>query len=674
MTGAQSSLPARQLNRFLRAMTFQQQLGIAMTVGVFCLALFSSMGSAWQGSRQVRENLIQQSLRMAASLATQSKLGLLSGSPENVSEAVAATLAFPDVLRVEVLKTDGGKLLAKGVLPKGEADKPTLISAASREAYLESESDDAWRFVAPVWSTRQETPFDVVAPTDELLGHAVVVMSKSTLTKMVANIFLVNILSSFFFAAVFLIVIRLLSARLTRPLNALSSAMARAEQGDVQVRTAVDGPRDIQTMAQAFNQMIAALQERGDELERHRGHLEELVRDRTTELRMAKDRAEVASQAKSDFLARMSHELRTPLNAIMGYAQILKMDRTLSDRQLNCLNTIHGSGEHLLMLIVDILDLSQIEAGKTELRPTPVDPRTLAAMLDDIIRIKAAEKQLTFLTDCGEDLPKAMLVDEKRLRQVLLNLLSNAVKFTKSGIVSLNMKMVALDQASKQARIRFEVQDTGDGIRPEDQQRVFEPFEQAGDSRSRAAGTGLGLAISRQLVRLMGGELQLKSELGAGSLFWFELTLPLAERASPSEAAVHHVTGYAGPRRRVLVVDDVAANREMLTELLGALGFETDAAIHGQDALDKVALMPPDLVLMDLAMPVMDGLEATRRLRATELGKSLPIIALSANASHTHRDQAMEAGATMFMSKPFENAVLLSNLGNCLSLTWVPQA
>lgn len=675
MTGAQTSLPSRQLNRLLRAMTFQQQLGVAMTVGVLCLALFSSMGSAWQGSRQVRDNLIQQSMRMAASLATQSKLALLSGSPENVAEAVAATLAFPDVLRVEVLKTDGGNLLAKGVLPKGEADKPVLMQSATRDAYLESESDDAWRFVAPVWSTRQETPFDVVAPTDELLGHAVVVMSKSTLTRMVANIFLVNILSSFFFAAVFLVVIRLLSARLTRPLNSLSSAMARAEQGDVQVRTSVDGPRDIQTMAQAFNQMIAALQERGDELERHRGHLEELVRDRTTELRMAKDRAEVASQAKSDFLARMSHELRTPLNAIMGYAQILKMDRTLTDRQLNCLNTIHGSGEHLLMLIVDILDLSQIEAGKTDLRPTRVDPRTLAAMLDDIIRIKAAEKQLTFLTDCGEDLPTALMVDEKRLRQVLLNLLSNAVKFTMSGIVSLNVKLVSLDEAGKKARVRFEVQDSGVGIRSEDQQRVFEPFEQAGDARSRAAGTGLGLAISRQLVRLMGGELHLKSEIGAGSLFWFELTLPLAEASDKCAAVpVVRAVGYEGPRRRILVVDDVAANREMLTELLGALGFETQDAVHGQEALDKVLSTPPDLVLMDLAMPVMDGLEATRRIRETEVGKTLPVIALSANASHTHRDQAMEAGATMFMSKPFDNAVLLGNLGRCLSLTWVSQA
>lgn len=671
MTGAETSLPARQLARILKGMTFQQQIAIAMAMGVLCMALFSSVGSAWQGSQQVRDNLIQQSLRIASSLANQSKLALLSGSPDNAAEAVAATLAFPDVLRVEVRKTDGKVLLAKGIMTKGQSDLPMLAQTAVREAYLESETDDAWRFVAPVWTARSETPFDVVAPTDEFLGHVVVVLSKATLGRMVANIFLVNMLSSFFFAGVFLIVIRFLCARLTRPLDMLSSAMSRAEQGEVQVRTPVDGPRDIQAMAQAFNRMIAALQERGEELQSHRDHLEELVGRRTTELQMAKERAEIASQAKSDFLARMSHELRTPLNAIMGYAQILKMDRTLTERQLTCLNTIHGSGEHLLMLIVDILDLSQIEAGKTELHLAAVDPKALTNMLDDIIRIKASEKQLTFMVEAAEDLPKAVMLDEKRLRQVLLNLLSNAVKFTQQGTVSLRIHIVGREEGDDQVRMRFEVQDSGVGVRPEDQQRIFEPFEQAGDSRSRAAGTGLGLAISRQLVRLMGGDLHVRSEVGAGSLFWFELSAPLAS-ALPHAASVRvDVSGYEGPRKRILVVDDVAANRLMLVELLRPLGFEISEAIHGQDVLDQIPSNTPDLILMDLAMPVMDGLEATRRIRAGHVCADVPIIALSANASRQHAEQALAAGATLFMSKPFERAELLSHLGACLSLTWI---
>lgn len=670
MTGAQTSLPARQLARILKGMTFQQQIAIAMAVGVLCMALFSSVGSAWQGSRQVRDNLIQQSLRIASSLANQSKLALLSGSPDNAAEAVAATLAFPDVLRVEVRKVDGKELLAKGLLIDGQTELHLSSHTEARDAYLESETDDAWRFVAPVWTMRAETPFDVVAPSDEFLGFAVVVLSKGTLGRMVTNIFMVNMLSSFFFAGVFLVVIRFLCARLTRPLDMLSSAMSRAEQGEVHVRTPVDGPRDIQTMAQAFNRMIAALQERGEELQKHRDHLEELVDRRTTELQMAKERAEIASQAKSDFLARMSHELRTPLNAIMGYAQILKMDRSLTERQLTCLNTIHGSGEHLLMLIVDILDLSQIEAGKTELHLAPVDPRALTNMLDDIIRIKAAEKQLTFLVEAAEALPKAAMLDEKRLRQVLLNLLSNAVKFTQQGMVTLRIKVLSCDDGDDRVRMRFEVQDSGVGVRPEDLQRIFEPFEQAGDSRSRAAGTGLGLAISRQLVRLMGGDLHVQSEVGAGSLFWFELNAPLATTLPLAASARTDMTGYDGPRKRILVVDDVAANRIMLVELLRPLGFEISEAIHGQDVLDQLPSVAPDLILMDLAMPVMDGLEATRQIRAGAVCPQVPIIALSANASRQHSDQALAAGATLFMSKPFERVELLSHLGACLSLTW----
>ncbi|HET6787270.1 MAG TPA: histidine kinase dimerization/phospho-acceptor domain-containing protein, partial [Aquabacterium sp.] len=358
----QPTLPIRRWTDWLHRSTFQRQLSVAVTIGVILMALFSSVGSAWQGSRHIKETLLQQGERIATSLAMQSTLALLSSSPDNVAEAVGATLTFPDVLRAEIRRADGSLLLARGVAVS-HSDAVMPLRALPKEAYIESETEDAWCFVAPVWTRPTASPFDVQPSEAEYLGYVRLVHSKNTLTRMMANIFVVNLTSSFFFAALFLAAIRFLSGRITRPLHVLSGAMARAERGEANVRAVVDGPKDIQAMALAFNRMITVLQDRGDELQSHREHLEDLVRERTAELRQAKDRAEEASQAKSAFLARMSHELRTPLNAIMGYAQILKMDKSLTPRQLTGLNTIHSSGEHLLLLIIDILDLSRIEAG-----------------------------------------------------------------------------------------------------------------------------------------------------------------------------------------------------------------------------------------------------------------------------------------------------------------------
>lgn len=679
-----TTVPAedRRATGLLHRMTFQRQLSIAVAVGVVLLALFSSIASAWQGSRQIRDTLMRQGAHIATSLATQSTLALLYASSDNASDAVNAALTFPDVLRVEIRRADGGTLLVRGTAGKdSSAGNLPLPQLHPREAFLEAETDETWRFVAPVWTKPADTPFEVVAPTEEFLGYVRVVHSKATLVRMMADIFIVNLTCAFFFAGLFLVAIRYLSRRISRPLNVLSAAMARAERGEAHVRAVIDGPQDIEHMAQAFNRMIAVLQERGDELQRHRDHLEDLVRERTGELRTAKDRAEIANQAKSAFLARMSHELRTPLNAIMGYAQLLKMDKSLNDRQMQGLKTIHGSGEHLLLLIVDILDLSQIEAGKTELHPAPVAVPTFLQGLSDIIRIKAEEKGLQFVLDCGEGVPNSIEVDEKRLRQVLLNLLSNAVKFTAQGLVSLSVRRMDTQTQESTATLRFEVHDTGVGIPKDEQDRVFEPFEQAGDARSRAAGTGLGLAIVRQLVRLMGGEVQVDSRVDAGSLFWFELrvhcsagdtlVLPLPTPTTPDT----EMSGYEGRRRTILIVDDVDINRTMLIDILRPLGFDTVEAADGQQALDRIGEALPDLVLMDLAMPVMDGLKATRALRAQESTSKLPIIALSANASNADRDEALAAGANVFIAKPFERTELLRQLGESLDLRWTaPQS
>jgi CheY-like chemotaxis protein len=337
----------------------------------------------------------------------------------------------------------------------------------------------------------------------------------------------------------------------------------------------------------------------------------------------ARDQASEASRAKSAFLANMSHELRTPLNAILGYAQILQWDQQLSERQTTGLTTIEQAGQHLLALIDEILDLSKIEAGRLELHAAPLELAPFLQGIGNIIRVRAEQQGVRFIHDAGE-LPAIVIADERRLRQVLLNLLGNAAKFTDRGEVSLRVR--ALDADEYQARLRFEVRDTGIGIKPEDLDTLFQSFQQVGEERRRRGGTGLGLAISRQLVRHMGGDIQVESAPGRGSRFWFEIVLPTGS-ADAAPAPERRVVGYEGERKTVLVVDDVPANRALLVDMLRPLGFTMVEAENGRVGLEKAQAVLPDVILMDNVMPVMDGLEATKRLRELPALKEVPVIA-----------------------------------------------
>jgi PAS domain S-box-containing protein len=383
--------------------------------------------------------------------------------------------------------------------------------------------------------------------------------------------------------------------------------------------------------------------------------------------RAARKSAEAANAAKSAFLANMSHELRTPLNGILGYAQILQRDPALGERQRAGVNVIRQSGDHLLNLINDILDLAKIEAGKTELQPAEVELASFVQGIIEIISVKAAQKTLAFLCDLAPDLPAWVRLDEKHLRQVLLNLLSNAVKFTDHGQVTLRVRCGAGD------RLRFEVHDTGVGIAAEQQDAIFQPFTQAGEEQRRQGGTGLGLSISRQYVRLMGDDIRLESKAGVGSIFWFEAHAPvvLADAATARATQAERIPiAYTGPRMKVLVVDDVAENRAVVVDLLAPLGFEVIEAVNGREALVQAQSQRPQLILMDLSMPKMDGLEAARRLRSVDGFARLPIIAMSASVSPGDSKQSLDAGMNAFLPKPLDMDKLLAEIGAMLPLAW----
>jgi PAS domain S-box-containing protein len=382
-------------------------------------------------------------------------------------------------------------------------------------------------------------------------------------------------------------------------------------------------------------------------------------------LAQAKEAAETANHAKSEFLANMSHELRTPLNGILGFAQILQKDKNLNPQQLDGIRTIYQSGEHLLTLLNDILDMSKVEAGKMELQSKDFHFQHFLKGIIDIIQIRAQQKDIDFAYNCRSDLPIAVHVDETRLRQVLINLLGNAIKFTDHGQVTFKVTPYG-------DKIRFQVEDTGQGIAPDELETIFQPFQQVGHQKYKSEGTGLGLPISKKLVDMMGGILQVKSTLGKGSWFWFDLALPeVPGWQSVDKVPQRSIIGFKGKVQTILVVDDKEANRALLRNLLSPLGFEVREAINGVDGVEKALKNSPDVILMDLIMPEMNGLEATHWIRNSSKLPNVIIIAVSASAFQQHREESLAAGCNDFIAKPIQTDELLQKLQKYLKLDWL---
>ncbi|MBF0227504.1 MAG: response regulator [Desulfobacterales bacterium] len=375
--------------------------------------------------------------------------------------------------------------------------------------------------------------------------------------------------------------------------------------------------------------------------------------------------AEIANAAKSRFVAHVSHELRTPLNGILGYTQILMLDKSLSDSQKTGIKTIHRSGELLLSIINDILDISKIEADKMSLEIS--DFYFLGFLNDIVMNIKGRlqNKKIIFITEFAPDIPDYIKGDQKRLTQVLLNLLGNAVKFVKQGKIIFNV--------SRNGHfIRFSVEDTGYGIPKDRLNDIFLPFVQIPNHQGEIKGTGLGLSISSKLVELMGGKLNVVSSEGIGSVFWFEIALEQSElKISKITFEYKNIIGYQGRPIKILIVDDIQENRSILKELLLPLGFEIQEAVSGREAVNSAEIFIPDLIIMDLIMPEMDGFIATKKIKDNPLTRKTPIIALSASVSEKIIMLCKAAGCDDFVSKPVNMDILLSRIKNFLNLSWV---
>ncbi|MEN9847672.1 MAG: hypothetical protein RL368_412, partial [Pseudomonadota bacterium] len=587
--------------------------------------------------------------------------GLLVGSSDGRSPFITKGSRVEDVERIAAVNAESPLIRAAaqhlherfGNLNKVETQQQLDFSFSNQTQYLQ---------VTPLQDGKGiDWLIGVVIPQSEFMGSIEQNVQTTIILAVIALLLAigVGIITASWISSP---ILHLNSAAKMLAQGKWDSAMSETQRHD-----------EVGQLAQSFTSMAKQLQQTFAELTASQAALQEInanleneVAKRTHELATEKEAAEGANRAKSTFLATMSHELRTPLNGILGYAQILARPKDLTQKQQEGVQIIQSSGEYLLTLINDILDVSRIEAGKVELQPSDFHFGGFIEMITNLFEMRAKQKNIAFIYEPLSPLPVAVRIDEKRLRQVLINLLGNAIKFTLVGGVSLRVSY-------EKGVAHFMVEDTGVGIAEEDIERIFLPFQQVGDHKQRAEGTGLGLAITKRLTEMMGGRLSVTSHLGRGSCFKISIELPAVDTPVQGKQDNNQpiITGYEGERLKIMIIDDKWENRSVLSNLLSPLGFQIIEACNGAEALELLSKKSPDLILTDLVMPVLDGFEFTRKVRKEVAYQNLPIIAVSASVFDLHQQDSIDAGCNAFLAKPIQADTLLQSLQNFLKFTWV---
>jgi signal transduction histidine kinase/DNA-binding NarL/FixJ family response regulator/HAMP domain-containing protein len=705
-----NSLPGERKERLsdrlkaLMPLTFRGQAVLFLFPLIVIISMVYTFESISTERKILRNEIIKKGETIAAIAARNAELSLLSENVEQLKSSARPLMEIKDVAFVLFLNKRSEVLYHEGI--KHSFEESLTLDSGRAVSFFEYH--DYFEFIVPVVTVKAAEELFLLEgsgsapPVREQIGWVCIGLSKEVMSRSERQIIVRSGITALLFSTVGIILLYMFIAFMTRPLYALINAVKDLREGEHHEVTVVSPRSEIGRLSAEFNRMSRAIKEREEalqenvmeleqtqdelqenvqelelqveareeaeaELRKHRDHLEDLVLERTAQLTVAKDQAEAANRAKSDFLASMSHELRTPLNAILGYAQILKHHDNLTESQRQQLGIMHGSGEHLLMLINDILDVGKIEACKMEVEDVVFDLPALVRQAFNLIRLHAEEKELRFEYVADTPLPSYVRGDERKLRQILLNLLSNSVKYTRRGSVTMR---VSHGKAGP-ALFRCEVIDTGIGIPADQLEAVFEPFTQLVSDRQVREGSGLGLNISKRLLALMQGRMGVESVVGKGSTFWMEVALPaLVDDEAALEKTDSYAIGYLGERRRILVVDDNVGNTSMLVSLLEPLGFKLDTAQNGVEALMRAEEHCPDLVLMDLVMPEMNGLEAATQMRKNRKLGETRIIGASATATDNACKEAFISSCDDFVTKPIRIDLLLEIIGVQLGIEW----